>query len=199
MSTFARVTFSSLSPGWPLTALTAGPDRVDELADRTGKSVVGIDVLDGRLDRAALGVAQHHDEPRAEHANRELDAPLDRGARAADDVAGHAHHKQVAHTLVEDQLGCHSRVCATDDHRHGCLSLGQSREFFRLAARVDQLPGYESLVTLEQPCQYGVGCRGRGRLAAAPTGRWQCQPRRPAASPVSRTNSRREPDMLIPC
>ena len=37
------------------------PDRIDEVADRAGQGVVGVDVLDGGLDRPALAVAEHHD------------------------------------------------------------------------------------------------------------------------------------------
>ena len=51
---------------------------------------------------------------------------------------------------------------------------------------------YEPLVALEQPGEHGVGPAGRGRLAAAVRSRAEPSPAAPAASPVSRTNSRRD-------
>ena len=177
------MTFSSLSPGLPFTARDGRPDRVDEVADRPGQGVVGVDVLDGGLDRAALAVAQHHDEPDAQLRDGELDAPLHGGARAADDVARHADHEQVADPLVEDQLGCHPRVGAADDDGERRLPLGQRREVFRLPPGVDELPAHEPLVALEQPGEHGVRVAGRGRLARRP-GRSRQRPARPRRLPA---------------
>ena len=137
-STFALMTLSSLSPGLPATALTAGRIGIDEVADRPGQVVVGVDMSDGGLDRAALAVAQHHDQPDAQLADCELDAPFHRRARAADDVAGHAHDEQVADALVEDQFGGDPGIRTRDDRRQRRLPLGERREVFRLAPGVDE-------------------------------------------------------------
>jgi hypothetical protein len=67
---------------------------------------VQVGVLGGhvhrRADGAALGVAQHHDQRRAQV----LDGVDDRAqALLADGRAGHADHEQFAQIAVEDQFG----------------------------------------------------------------------------------------------
>ena len=101
----------------------------------------------------------------AQHPDRELDAPFDRRARAADDVARHAYDEQIADSLVKDQLGCHPRVGTANDDGHGRLPFGQRGEIFRPPPGMDQLPGNEPLVTLEQPGQHLIGSGRRGPLA----------------------------------
>ena len=94
---------------------------------------------DRGLDRAAGLVAQHHDQPGAQLRDRELDAPLHEGARAADDVSRHADDEQLADSLIEDELGRHPRVGAADDDRQRRLPLGQRREVLRLPPGMDEL------------------------------------------------------------
>ena len=132
-----------------------------------GKYVVGVDVLDRRLDRAALAVAQHHDQPTPSSATANSMLPFTGGACAADDVPRHPDHEQVADPLVENQFGCDPRIRTPDDGGQRCLPLGERCEVFRLPPGVDELPVHEPLVALEQPGEHRVRVAGRGLFAAA--------------------------------
>jgi hypothetical protein len=61
--------------------------------------------LQGCQNRTALGMSQNHHQPRAEPRGGKLDAT---DLRRRDDVSGNADDKQVAKTLVEDDLCRHS-------------------------------------------------------------------------------------------
>ena len=80
------------------------------------------ELLERRQDRAALRVAEHDHEPRAEPLGGELDAA---DLRRRDDVAGDADHEQVAQALVEDDLRRHARVRAAEDDGERLLACGQ--------------------------------------------------------------------------
>ena len=69
-------------------------------------------------DRAAVRVAEHDDQRRAELLGRKLDASQLRGS---DDVAGDPDDEQVAEILVEHDLDRHARVGAAEDDREGLL------------------------------------------------------------------------------
>jgi hypothetical protein len=113
-----------------------GPDRPGEgrrLALR--QPLADVDVLEqqaqvapraaagqGRLHGAALLVAQDHDEGRAQVHDRVLDQAEHDGVG---DVAGDAEHEELAHALVEDQLGPGARVGAGQDQGEGPLALGR--------------------------------------------------------------------------
>ena len=81
-----------------------------------------LQLFERRQDRAALRVAEHHDQPRAEALGGELDAA---DLRRRDDVAGDADDEQVAEPLVEHDLGRHARVRAAEDDRERLLRRGQ--------------------------------------------------------------------------
>ena len=81
-------------------------NRVDEGADGPGERIVGFDMFDRRLAGTAPAVPQHHNEPDAQLRNGIFDAPLHRRARAADDIPRDADDKQIADSLVKDQLRC---------------------------------------------------------------------------------------------
>ena len=81
-----------------------------------------LQLLERGEDRAALRVAEHDDEARAEALRGELDAA---DLRRRDDVAGDADDEQVAEPLVEDDLGRHARVGAAEDDRERLLAGGE--------------------------------------------------------------------------
>lgn len=60
-----------------------------------------LDGLQGRRHRTTILVPEHHDEVRAEVADRIFDAAH---PRRIDDIAGHADDEQVAEPLIEDDL-----------------------------------------------------------------------------------------------
>src|SRR6202043_342384 len=63
------------------------PNGIDQFADCAGQGIVGLDVFDRRLTRAAPAVAQHHDEPHSQLGDCVFDASFDGWTRPTDDVA----------------------------------------------------------------------------------------------------------------
>ena len=87
----------------------------------TRVSVVGA-ALQRADDRAAVRVAEHDDQRRAELRRRELDAAECDGEH---DVAGDPDDEQVAELLVEHDLDRHARVgAAEDDGKRLLLDVG---------------------------------------------------------------------------
>lgn len=75
-------------------------------------------LLDRRVNRAALRMPEDDDEPRAERLGRELDAA---NLRRRDNVAGHPDHEQIPEALVEHDLGRYPGIGAAEDDGKGCL------------------------------------------------------------------------------
>jgi hypothetical protein len=67
-------------------------------------------------------VPQNHHQSRAEPSRSELDAA---DLRRSDDVTGNADDKQIAQTLVEDDLCWHSRVGTSENDREWLLTCRQ--------------------------------------------------------------------------
>ena len=84
------------------------PNRIDEGANCSGKRVIGVDVLDRRLARAAAAMSQHQNQAGSQFGDGILDASFDRGAGTADDISGNPHDKQVADSLVKNQFRSHA-------------------------------------------------------------------------------------------
>ena len=103
-----------------------------------------LELLERREDGAALRVAEHDDQPRAEPRGGELDAA---DLRRRDDVAGDADHEQVAEALVEDDLGGHPRVGAAEDDGERLLACDQ---------RVASLRAREPLAAPDAGCEAAV-------------------------------------------
>ena len=80
--------------------------------------------LQGRQNRPALGVSQHHDQPRAEPRRGELDAA---DLRRGDDVSGNTDDKQVAEALIEDDLRGHPRIGTSENDGERLLTCRHSR------------------------------------------------------------------------
>ena len=79
-----------------------------------------LELIDRSHHGAATRVTEHDDEPRMELRRRELHAA---DLRGRNHVAGHADHEQVAEPLIENDLGRHARVGATQDDRERLLAL----------------------------------------------------------------------------
>ena len=71
-----------------------------------------------RLPSAALRVAEHDDQPTSQAIYGKLNAAHLRGR---DDVAGYAHYKEAAETLVKDQFGRHARIGTAENNGRGRL------------------------------------------------------------------------------
>ena len=69
-------------------------------------------------------MAQDHHQPGVKPLGRELDAPYQRGG---DDVAGDPDHKEIAESLVEDDLGRDPGIGAAEDDGEWLLPFGQLR------------------------------------------------------------------------
>ena len=110
-------------------------------------------LLERGEDRAALRVAEHDDQPRAEALGGELDAA---DLRRRDDVAGDADDEQVAQALVEDDLGRHARVGAAEDDRERLLPGGEPRRAW-LATRPAAHVRDEAAVALAQSLERVAG------------------------------------------
>ena len=104
-------------------ALHRGPDAVDDVLQvGRDRSRLPLELLEGGLDRAALGVTHHDDQLRPERFRGELDRADERWR---DDVAGDANDEEVAEALIEDELrGC-AGVRATEDDGEGSLSVDE--------------------------------------------------------------------------
>jgi len=98
-------------------------DAIDDRAQITGLLARGPgELLQGCVNGAAVGMAQHHHQARAESLGRELDAAH---LRRGDDVAGNADDEQVAQPLIKHDLRGHARVGATEDDGERLLADGQ--------------------------------------------------------------------------
>jgi hypothetical protein len=73
-----------------------------------------LELVERGEDGAALRVAEHDDEPRAELLGGVLDAP---DLRGRDDVPGDADDEEVAEPLIEDDLSGDARVGAAENDR----------------------------------------------------------------------------------
>jgi len=80
------------------------------------------ELLERRVDGAAAGMAEYHDEARAEGRCGELDAA---DLRGGDDIAGDADHEQIAEPLIEDDLRGHARIRAAQHDGDRLLNSGQ--------------------------------------------------------------------------
>ena len=79
-------------------------------------------LFQGGQDSAASGVPQNHHQPRAEPCRGELHAA---DLRRCDDVSSHADDKEVAKTLIEDNLRRHPRVRASKNDGKRLLTCRQ--------------------------------------------------------------------------
>src|SRR5262249_43210180 len=111
--TLALMALARRSPGMSFAFMTAGRVPLAQFPDGARKRVAIVHVLDGSLDGATRAMAEHHDEPHPQLRHRILDAALQHWTRAAHDVACHPHHEEIAHPLIEEQLGRHTRIRAS--------------------------------------------------------------------------------------
>ena len=126
---------------------TDGRTRFDDRA-QVARLLLGgpRQLLERRLDGAALRVAEHHDETRPEPLGGELHAAH---LRRRHDVAGDADDEEIAEALIEDDLRRHPRVGAAEDDGERFLVLRQ-----RAAGAIQHgQAGRESLVTGAQPVE----------------------------------------------
>ncbi len=140
------------------------PHAVDDRAQvlRLGGRLAG-QLLERRDDRAALRVAEHHDEPRAEPRGRELDAA---DLRRRDDVARDADHEQVAEALIEYELRGHARVRAAQDDRERLLTRDELRAALLIRRSGRRPIRDEPAIAVAQPRERFCGGDHRGRTLA---------------------------------
>src|SRR5262249_51790545 len=96
------------------------------LGDRSNVGRFGrfarVDRAESRLDRAAVRMPHHHDEPRAKLRDGELNGA---DARRSDHVAGDPNDEQIPEPLIEHELGRSARVRAPENGRERGLSFGE--------------------------------------------------------------------------
>ena len=126
------------------------------------------ELLQGGEDRAALGMAEHHHQPRAEARRRELDAA---DLRRGHDVAGHADDEQVAEALVEHDLRRHARVRAAKHDGERLLGVCSSARRVELrkssARRCSRRTGGCPRAAGRAPRGRGSRSRSRSRTATS--------------------------------
>ena len=103
-------------------------DPLDDVADEPGRHLVPVERVDGRLDRAALVVAEDDDQGHVQHLHRVLDRPEH---RRVDDVTGGPDDEHVAESGVEDQFGGDPGVATAEDDGGGMLRLDEFRAVVR--------------------------------------------------------------------
>ena len=104
-------------------------------------------LLERRDHGAALRVAHHHDEPRAEPCRSELDTA---DLRRSDDVSSHTNHEEIAESLIEHQFRGHTGIRAPEDDRKRRLACDQRRARLVGQSRPGRLIFYESPVALPE-------------------------------------------------
>ena len=91
-------------------ALASAQGDIDRLLSRInrrlemrqhGREIAKLDVVDGTLDGAALGVAEHHNQFRPRHLGREFKRAQHIGVRK---IPGNAGRENIAHLLVEHEF-----------------------------------------------------------------------------------------------
>jgi hypothetical protein len=111
-----------------------------------------------RLDRcgysAAIRVAKHDEEQRLQMPPRILQTPRD---FQREHISCDADNEQLAESGVEDQLGRHARIAATQDGGIGMLPLGKISENFLLHRWKSRRPGDKSRVPCFQALQGVLG------------------------------------------
>lgn len=114
-----------------------------------------LQLFQSRLHRTALRMPEHDDEAGAKMRRCKLDAA---DLRGRDDVARDADHKEIAKSLIEDDLRGHPRIRAPEDDRKGLLRGGGFGTPFSTGPGIAfQRSGHEARV----PCpeaQEGIVC-----------------------------------------
>ena len=100
-------------------ALDRRPHAIDDGAE-VGRLIFcwPLQFFERRQNGATLRVAENDDEAGAEFLGGELDAAH---LRRRDDVAGHADDEQVAKSLIEHNLGRHTRIGTAENDRERTL------------------------------------------------------------------------------
>jgi hypothetical protein len=123
-------------PGEMLALEDGGLDAGDEIVDGPGQGVLVVQVFDGGFDRAALAVAEDHEEIDAQLSYSVLNTAFDGGPGAVDVVSGDADDEEVSDAEVEEDLWRDARVGAGDDAGDGVLAFGERLEVCRGSTRV---------------------------------------------------------------
>ena len=139
-----------------------GLDEFDQAIDGAGKRILSVDVLDGSLHGATVGMTEHEDERNVEFGDRVLGAALDGDAGAVDDVAGDADDEEFADADVKQDFRRDARIGAGDDDGLGILSFCEGTEVSGGSARIEDLTLHEALIAGEKYAQGFVGCEGFG-------------------------------------
>ena len=105
---------------------------------------------DGRLDRTAALVAEHHEQRRAQMQAGVLQRPQD---RRPEHVASDADDEQLAETGVENEFGRYPAVAATENRDVRLLPLGQFGQHLLLYRRKTCLPAHKAQIALLEPGQ----------------------------------------------
>ena len=105
-------------------------------------------------------MTEHHEQRRLQIRPRVLQAP--RNLRR-EDVAGHADHEQFSQAGIENPLGRHAGIAATEDRRVGSLGLGEIGQRVPPERGTVRLAPEEPLIPIDQPSQRLIG-RGSGDI-----------------------------------
>ncbi len=124
-----------------------GLDWIDHRAQMAGRLDAGLDGIDRRLDCAALAVAEHDDQRRAQVLDGVFDASH---AGVIGGVAGDAHDKQFAEAGIEDDLRRNTRIRTAQHDRDRMLTGRQRSDALRRSPRMLELTGDKAGVALEQ-------------------------------------------------
>ena len=105
-------------------------------------------LLDGSLDGTTLGVSQNNDQPCAEAGSGKFDTSY---LRRSHDSAGHTDDKEIAESLVKDDLCRDAGVGAAKDYGKRALPLDQRQTPCVLLAGVSvSQAAHESAVSLSK-------------------------------------------------
>ena len=149
-----------------------GDGRLDEFnqaVNGAGERILGVDVLDGSFDRAAVGMSENEDERDVEFGDGVLGAAFDGDTGAVDHVAGDAHDEQITDADVKQDFRRDAGIGAGDDDGFGILGFGKRAEIRGAAARIQGLALHKALIACEKFTQGFLGTEGlgfwfRGRL-----------------------------------
>lgn len=104
--------------------LDRGLDAIDDRSQIRRSLCAGtVELMQGCLDRATLGVPHHHDKSSAKLFGCKLDTA---DLRWRHDISSNTDHKQIAESLVKHNFRWHTRVRAAQDDRERLLAREQS-------------------------------------------------------------------------
>ena len=96
-------------------------DVAHQLLQMAGQGGAIVEHLDGRVDRAAVGMPKHHDQRRVENLHRVFEAGE---TIVIDEIAGETNDEEITGRLIESKLWRDARVGAAQDRGDRMLRRG---------------------------------------------------------------------------